>query len=143
MVLLTAGAALRRYLADMVIATLQDSAYASLGPAAPEDDSQDSSTWADLPPPMLEDNEAQASECLVGHDLERAIVPELSSVSVPSKLQCRLTARLTCTAASCPLCLDLSRWLCVSPDTVDCCRETGPLWMRASLAAEPSLATGR
>ena len=73
---------MRRYYADMVIAALQDSAHASLGPVPPQD-GDEFAPLAEVPPPMLPDNEAQPSECLVGSALEAAIVPELSSVCPP------------------------------------------------------------
>ena len=79
-----ATAAPRRYLSDLVIAALQDAAYASLGPPFPQDDPEVfSAIYSELPPPMLPENEALASECLVGGALEAAVVPELSSVRPP------------------------------------------------------------
>ena len=73
--------AIRRYYADLVIASLQDHAFASLGPQPSESSQVISSALAELPPPMLLDNEAQASSCLTAYDLKKAIVPKLSSVS--------------------------------------------------------------
>lgn len=71
----------RRYYADLAIASLQDHAYASLGPQQSHSSANISSALAELPPPMLLDNEAQSSSCLTGIALQKAIVPELSSVS--------------------------------------------------------------
>ena len=39
--------------------------------------------WPSSQPRCWVNNEAQPSECLIGADLEKAIVPELSSVSSP------------------------------------------------------------
>ena len=66
-------AGLRRYYADVVIASLQDSAYAALTAA---DEGPEIPTLfeklAAIPRPMLEDNWDFDSECLTGKLLQRS-----------------------------------------------------------------------
>ena len=74
--------ALCRYYGDLVIATLQDQAYAAL--TVPEEHMQYPPPFEGLtgiPPPMLEENWDYDSECMTGEQLRQIIVPELSKVS--------------------------------------------------------------
>ena len=70
-----------RYYGDMVIATLQDHAYASYSLGGDGDELP--AVYAELsavPPPMIENNWDLDSECLTGEALRAAAVPELTAV---------------------------------------------------------------
>ena len=70
-------ALLRRYYADLVIASLQDHAYAAF--VVPEEHMAYPQLYTGLqaiPPPMLEQNWDFDSECLTGELLHRALVPQ-------------------------------------------------------------------
>ena len=75
-------APLCRYFGDLVIASLQDQAYAAL--TVPEEHMQYSPPFEGLtgiPPPVLEDYGDYDSECFIGELLPQVVVPELSEVS--------------------------------------------------------------
>lgn len=82
----------------MVIATLQDHAYASYTLAG--DYEELPAVYAELtkvPPPMIENNWERDSECLTGETLRKAAVPELTAVrSIPgnSPPSCTLSSLL-------------------------------------------------
>ena len=93
---LNSKSALCRYYGDMVIAALQDEAYAAL--TIPEEHMQYPHVFellTAIPPPVLEENWDFDSECLTGEPLRQVMVPELSEVS---KLQrsVRQQPRHTC-----------------------------------------------
>ena len=72
---------LRRYYGDLLIAAMQDQAYAAF--TIPDDHMQyphGFEALTGLPPPMLEDNFDFDSECLSGEQLREVGVPELSEV---------------------------------------------------------------
>ena len=76
---------LRRYYADMVIATLQDHAYGAISQASEHQELPPLFTGLkEVPPPMLKDNYEMDSECLTGEHLHAAAVPGLSKVCFPS-----------------------------------------------------------
>ena len=72
---------MRRYYADLVIASLQDNAYAAL--TGSEELLEYPSLFAGLtrlPRPMLNENWDFDGECLTGELLRQAMVPQLSNV---------------------------------------------------------------
>lgn len=69
-------------MADIVIASLQDNAYAAL--TAPDELFELPNLYkglAGVPRPMLDENFDFDSECLTGELLRQAMVPQLSKVS--------------------------------------------------------------